>query len=238
MRLMLSILLVVSAALLHCSRAKPVEKRQADTVVKGDSGKPEDNDYDYYDYVTSPPFPPSVPDTMPVGCFVDVDVTYNVTMDGVIVEEITSTKQCCSGWSGDNCDVKPPDIGTLPTECNPSDCTPTVQPGGSVYCLMQESCGAPFPRYYDSYSDDEIECINRPQPDRCLGTCEPSPCSANCTGYTGTEDIMCFETGCDCKALWLVYRDDLIVEIDCETGLSASELQRLKRQSDDAECNP
>lgn len=203
-------------------------------------------------------FPPDVPTESShtaTACTRTVNETRNMTVHdfdaetGMVstrIEEVTRpVTKCCEGYnktSGCKTRIEPePEEGSGGDNQYPFDldnpCAGLVCDEAShapVQCMLVSKCGFDLPLFFDVERGRLAHCNNYPtgQPVdlgalMCTGFCaEPNPCRGlTCPSH---PDAVCFVTGCNCNATWLLPTG---VEVDCSTGKNVPP-KRRRRQTE------
>ncbi|CAI8040920.1 hypothetical protein GBAR_LOCUS22749 [Geodia barretti] len=146
---------------------------------------------------------------------------------------------CCEGFEGENCDVKPEQQGSgsgdsenktdfdLADPCKNLQCLGVV----GATCLTVSKCGERWPVFL--LRDGTMAPCTNGQPRNlsdltCSGGCVTDPCAGRtCPQF---PDAFCVHTACECnEPMWLL---DTGVQVDCETGeqLSPDEARERRRR--------
>ncbi len=109
-----------------------------------------------------------------------------------VVQEVNvTTRKCCSGFAGDDCDLSI-------TEDAPSCGNVTCPHRHDAHCVTITHCGKTIELFLDQSYLVIKECAPK---NICLGACRSDPChDLTCAEYPGA---MCF-TDCDCGPLWIL----------------------------------
>lgn len=192
--------------------------------------------------VQVPVFPTSVPtQTQPKAkedCFVDVSNSYiELYYDDVAQEDrnrtvVLKTRRCCDGWEGVECDQR---IATPVIDPENPCANLTCDDNPTAQCAVVKKCGRNLPVFFDEMGGF-AECKNGQPVDidslTCSGVCKENPCEGK--RCPAQPEALCFSinTGCECKALWLLPTSG--AEVNCETEEENSGLS--KRQAG-SECS-
>ncbi len=178
-------------------------------------------------------------------CFKDLNITMNETVNGEMKEVVIPTRDCCSGYTGTECDIlSDPFISTDP--CNNKTCPNDPQ----AQCAVINQCGSQVSIFLNNLgqivdcgnvvdADNTMETSSGGSSDEpadtsistisCQGFCDHDPCKdLTCPMYEGRA--FCFQSGCDCQPLWIL---DTGVQVNCTSGMEVNPLiaARARRQA-------
>ena len=189
-----------------------------------------------------PPFPSSIPTQQPAegrSCYVNVTRTYVVLeWDDVNEKEINrthyvETRRCCDGYKGIDCNERIAPVIDPENPCANLTCddNPTAQ------CVVVKKCGRNLPVFLDELRHI-AECKNGQPIDTdlltCSGVCTENPCEGKRCPAQPEALCLSINTGCECKALWVLPTSG--AEVKCETGEENSESKR-QADSESPSCN-
>ena len=138
-----------------------------------------------------------------------------------------SAKKCCPGYNlTDNHCLKVNPLNPCQSRSCPSE--PSAQ------CTVYKKCGQEIAVFTLNgslvdrcHQDAELDIL------KCSGVCREDPCEhAACPAFSD-DQVICFTTGCACKATWIRLQDR--AEVNCETGEALTQEQsrylRRKREA-------